>query len=83
VIHRLDLHFGNALHLRASGVDDLVRPSQRLGCGGHFLDDLLAFFSLMSVASLRQVDKALRAAFTASCASFESPGIDVGLKVRG
>jgi hypothetical protein len=43
----------------------------------------LLFFSLVLAASLRQVDIALRAAFTASCASFESPGTDTGLKPQG
>src|SRR6516162_1698533 len=43
----------------------------------------LLFFSLVLSVSLRQVDIALRAAFTASRASFESPGTDTGLKLRG
>jgi hypothetical protein len=43
----------------------------------------LLFFWLVSAVSLRQADIALRAAFTASRASFESPGIEIGLKLRG
>ena len=29
VIHHLDLHFSDALQLRAGSIDDLLRPSQR------------------------------------------------------
>jgi hypothetical protein len=38
------------------------------------------FFSLLSVASLRQLDMASSAAFTASCALPESPGTDAESK---
>src|SRR5262249_7446056 len=44
LIHRLDLHFGDALHLRTNGIDDLLRPSQRSSSRSHLLDDLLAVF---------------------------------------
>jgi len=44
VIHRLDLHSGNALHLRAAGLDDCRRSSQRLSSCSHFFDDLLNIF---------------------------------------
>src|SRR6516165_9982470 len=43
----------------------------------------LPFFSLVCAISSLQVDIALRAAFTASRASFVSPGTDVGWKLRG
>jgi hypothetical protein len=43
----------------------------------------LQFFSLVCAISLRQVDIALRAAFTASRASLVSPGTDIGWKLRG
>src|SRR6516165_385260 len=43
----------------------------------------LPFFSLVSAISLRQVDIAFSAAFTASRASFVSPETDIGLKLRG
>src|SRR5262245_41987212 len=42
----------------------------------------LMFFSLLSATSLRQVDMASKAAFTASLALYESPGIDMGSKLR-
>jgi hypothetical protein len=38
------------------------------------------FFSLLSAASLRQLDMASKAAFTASCALLESPGTDMESK---
>src|SRR5215831_17626619 len=61
-------------------------------CSGHpsavaaaaiFSMTSLLFFSLVSAVSLRQVDMASKAAFTASRALFESPGTDIGLKLRG
>src|SRR5262245_48359285 len=42
----------------------------------------LLFFSLVAAASIRQVDMASKAAFTASRALFESPA-DTALKLRG
>src|SRR5215471_13132968 len=41
------------------------------------------FFSLLLAVSMRQVDIASKAAFTALRASSESPGTDIELKVRG
>src|SRR5262245_42138323 len=61
-------------------------------CSGHpsaaaaaaiFSMTCLLFFSLLSANSLRQVDMASKAAFTASRALFESPGTVIGLKLRG
>jgi hypothetical protein len=52
VIHRFDLHFGDGLHLRASGIDDLHRPSKRRGRRSHLVDDLFAVF-LAGVGRLR------------------------------
>src|SRR5262249_35518655 len=40
------------------------------------------FFSLLLIVSVRQVDIASNAAFTALRASSESPGADIGLKLR-
>ena len=42
VIYRWILHFSDTLHLRASGIDDLLRPSSAPGGGSQLLDDLLA-----------------------------------------
>src|SRR5205823_9605943 len=41
------------------------------------------FFSLFLTVSMRQADIASKAAFTAWRASSESPGTDIGLKLRG
>src|SRR5262245_22413651 len=41
------------------------------------------FFSLFLAVSMRQVDIASKAAFTALRASSESPGDHIGLKLRG
>src|SRR5262245_1914364 len=41
------------------------------------------FFSLFLAVSMRQVDIASKAAFTAWRVSSESPGTDIGLKLRG
>src|SRR5688572_6670693 len=41
------------------------------------------FFSLACAVSLRQANMASRAAFTASRALFDNPGIGIGLKLRG
>src|SRR5262245_58809537 len=41
------------------------------------------FFSLYLAVSMRQVDIASKAAFTALRASSESPGAHIGLKLRG
>src|SRR6516164_5988415 len=41
------------------------------------------FFSLFLAVSMRQVDIASKAAFTALRASSESPGAHIGLKFRG
>lgn len=43
----------------------------------------LIFFSPFSAISVRQVDIASKASFTASCALAESPGTNIGLKFRG
>src|SRR5262249_23767805 len=48
VIHRLDLHFGNSLDLRAGGINNLLRPSQVTRSRSYLFDDLLnAFFALV------------------------------------
>src|SRR5262249_50818472 len=61
-------------------------------CSGHpsapaatatFSMTRLPFFPPLSMISLRQVDIALRAAFTASHASSVSPGTVTGLNFRG
>src|SRR5262249_25206268 len=39
VIHHLDLHFRDALKLRAGGIHDLLRPSQRSGSLCHLLNN--------------------------------------------
>jgi hypothetical protein len=41
------------------------------------------FFSLLLAISMHQVDIASKAAFTAWRASSESPGTDIGLRLRG
>jgi hypothetical protein len=43
-IHRLDLHFGDALRLCASNINDLLWPSQRRGGLSHPFDYLFAVF---------------------------------------
>src|SRR5215471_6512027 len=61
-------------------------------CSGHpsavaaaaiFSITCLLALSLASAVSLRQLDMALRAAFTASRPSLERPGTETGLKARG
>jgi hypothetical protein len=44
VIHRLGLHFVDALHLRAGSIDDLLRPAQHGGSLRHLLKNLFAVF---------------------------------------
>jgi len=39
VVHRFGLKFGDALQLCASGINDLLWPSQRRGGRGHFFDN--------------------------------------------
>src|SRR5262249_43939186 len=53
LIHCLDLHFGDALHLRAGGIDDLLGPAQRPGGGSELLDHLLAVFLVVAGLPLR------------------------------
>src|SRR5262249_944567 len=42
VIHGLNLHLGDALHLRPGGLDNLLGPAQRPCRRGHLLDHPLA-----------------------------------------
>ena len=44
VIHRVKLHPGNRLHLRACSIGNFLRPSQRLRSLSHLVDDSFKVF---------------------------------------
>jgi hypothetical protein len=70
------------LHLRTGRINNLLRPAKCPRCRSYLLDNLLKIFSLLLTVSVRHVDIASKAAFTASRASFESAGMELGSNLR-
>jgi hypothetical protein len=83
VIHHLDLHSCGALKLRAGGIHDLLRPSQRPGSRSHLLDDLLAVFFV----ALGRVDAPgrhrVKGCVHRLARLIRKSGNDIELKLRG